>query len=630
MAHSGSSSSLPLSAIPGDHLRMGSKMPSLFPAHAASNKNNWYIAPAVPNLVPWPEDGGQPDIPGADRKFKKEAKEIQKMLREEAKKRKKRANKLVLHRVLPPMSSFLDDIQARTPDPAEPALPVEGADDDDDAEQAAEPEHKLPDEFMVYLTAFLVNYDPEFNKWWRQELKYQMPFGIRPKYRAYKAVREQFVRKEYQEITLQLRARLEALPLDELALLLKERYEDSNSKSGQSRQLALLLSMLPKEGQAVVQETIQKVWAGDTRFKKTASHAQVGAGSTLILLRGAGFLAPRMLSKKTLPVYDESQERWVVADPSMQTKRDRHPFTPGDLKVELDPVTPSLWWGVFYLGLSGAISCMFTNAVVLPLDVLKTVQQTSDVSLGLMGAARQVVSTQGWNGLFYGFGAMMMNEFFLGVIMYPGVELGKLWLSAKVGKEIAKKYRALIVVGSTTMATIFSCLAQSPWEAAKIRIQAHPGTAMNCFDMVGHMVEENGFKFLFAGYVPLVFRSMFYNTAKFMIFDYFFDFVFRFIPALSAASYKTLMLLMKGFVAGVAATFASQPADCILTCMNAAEDEISVFQAAMIIFQTKGLEGFFSGFLIRALWSASKISMQFFCYDRIKTAIYDLLLVGMA
>ena len=49
-------------------------------------------------------------------------------------------------------------------------------------------------------------------------------------------------------------------------------------------------------------------------------------------------------------------------------------------------VYPHFWWGVVLLGLSGAISCMFTNAVVLPLDVLKTVQQTSDTSIGLVAS----------------------------------------------------------------------------------------------------------------------------------------------------------------------------------------------------------------------------------------------------
>ena len=43
---------------------------------------------------------------------------------------------------------------------------------------------QVSDTFVVYLAAFLIHFDAEFRMWWTRELKYQMPFGIRPKYRC--------------------------------------------------------------------------------------------------------------------------------------------------------------------------------------------------------------------------------------------------------------------------------------------------------------------------------------------------------------------------------------------------------------------------------------------------------------
>lgn len=57
---------------------------------------------------------------------------------------------------------------------------------------------------------------------------------------------------------------------------------------------------------------------------------------------------------------------------------------------------------------------------------------------------------------------------------------------------------------------------------------------------------------------------VFYNSAKFIVFDYFLDLVFRVVPSLSAPALHHLMLLVKGFVAGLFATFVSQPADAML------------------------------------------------------------------
>lgn len=63
--------------------------------------------------------------------------------------------------------------------------------------------------------------------------------------------------------------------------------------------------------------------------------------------------------------------------------------------------------------------------------------------------------------------------------------------------------------------------------------------------------------------------------------------------------------------------------------MNQSDEITDLWGAAASILEHKGIVGFFSGFLVRCLWSAAKIALQFFCYDRIKATFYDAVLFGV-
>jgi len=554
---------------------------------------------------------------GTDVMFEWEMKELARL----------RKRKEPRHRVLPPKSAFLDSLLIQINLLAEQGGAVE--DTNVTVTPGELPPSHLSDAFSVYLAAYLINFDPEFTDWWTTGIKYQMPYSIRPRYRALRSVRIHLVRKDFQEIARQLRRKCSKIPVQQLALTLERFYQHPKTTSPESRQLALLLAMLPKEGQDVVEGSIKRVWKDEPGFYRSSGHLPLRLDSNIVLLRRAGFYAPKMMPNNMRPVLDSTTGGWMVPDPFAPPKENRFPFTPADLRREIPPVAPSLGWAMLLLGLSGALSCMLTNAVVLPLDVVKTFQQTSEVGLSLAEAAKEVLRDRGALGFVTGFGAMMMNELCLGLIMYPGVELGKLGLSQRLGPDFAKSGRGLIVVVSTMMATVVSCLAQSPWEAAKIRTQALPSYGANCFRVVQRMAAEHGIGCLFGGYVPLLCRMTFYNIAKFIVFDGFNETVIKVFPMLGAANFRTLMTLLKGFVAGIAATFVSQPADAMLTRMMQDDDITDLWAAGVNILEHKGLGGFFSGFFIRSVWSAAKIALQFFCYDRIKSAFYDLFLFGV-
>lgn len=108
---------------------------------------------------------------------------------------------------------------------------------------------------------------------------------------------------------------------------------------------------------------------------RTASHVPLRPDSNIVMLRGAGFYGPKMLSQSVRPVFDESTGAWMVPDPHMPAKSNRHPFTAADLHSEIPTVSPSFWWGIVLLGMSGALSCMLTSrgSPLLPCRVVKVV-----------------------------------------------------------------------------------------------------------------------------------------------------------------------------------------------------------------------------------------------------------------
>lgn len=74
----------------------------------------------------------------------------------------------------------------------------------------------------------------------------------------------------------QLRRKCTKVPVEQLAKLLDAYYRHGKPNSPESRQLALLLAMLPKEGQAVVQDTIKTVWGTETGFQPGLYQAVLG------------------------------------------------------------------------------------------------------------------------------------------------------------------------------------------------------------------------------------------------------------------------------------------------------------------------------------------------------------------
>jgi len=225
----------------------------------------------------------------------------------------------------------------------------------------------------------------------------------------------------------------------------------------------------------------------------------------------------------------------------------------------------------------------------------------------------------------------MMMSFFCGAIIFPGVEVGKLWLTAKLGAAFVAKYRVISVLSTTAFVTFISSLAMIPWEIVKIRTMATTENLGNCFSVLGRILSEQGVLGLYVGFSALMTRNLVYMMSKFLVFDFFTDIVLRVFGRLPTNNFLLGVLsTIKGMIAGVFSVCVSHPPDAILTRMNQDAKSLGLVTAIQSIWETKGIAGFYAGVITRGLWAAGTVAMQFLIYDSVKALLFAALMLGIA
>lgn len=267
-------------------------------------------------------------------------------------------------------------------------------------------------------------------------------------------------------------------------------------------------------------------------------------------------------------------------------------------------------WNVYVLlMLAGAFACTITHVALVPIDVVKTLQQSDPdrfTGLGLISAASVLWQEGGLPLLFLGLVPTCVGYLWYGATVFPGYELFKRKLLALCGPRRADALRVPLVLLSGAIATFFACIGVCPAEAVRIRTVTEHGFQLGFLRSVPS---------LYAGFAPLLFRQVLFGMAKFLVFDVVSDAVLRFIPWFRKNRGTMLVCsLISGGAAGLMATFVSQPSDAILTRV-AASSGLGIAGAASSLFAEGGLSAFFVGFGTRAIWASFIIAGQFLFYD---------------
>ncbi|CAE7226816.1 mcfN [Symbiodinium natans] len=259
--------------------------------------------------------------------------------------------------------------------------------------------------------------------------------------------------------------------------------------------------------------------------------------------------------------------------------------------------------------LAGALACTMTHVALVPLDVVKTLQQTEPSrfsNLGLLAAGHRLVKENGVSGLFLGFWPTMAGYTWYGASVFPGYELFKRKLMEVVGPRKAVSLRVPTILLAGAMATFFACIGVCPAEAIRIRTVAERGFRPEFLSSFHH---------LFAGFPPLLLRQVFFGMAKFLVFDTVAAMVYRQFPWMANRKRSSSFVSMfSGALAGIISTFVSQPADAILTCLSTTP-QLGIAGAAAALWRDGQFGAFYAGFSTRAAWAAAIIGGQFLLYD---------------
>jgi len=482
-------------------------------------------------------------------------------------------------------------------------------------------------DFIVYLARILLNYDEASATWWKDEVVPAVEATLDPSAAESlrKTKRAAKLRDVFADFTASVEVGLRRYQEEgrRKSGLLKRLVDRYGSTPERRRQLALAFCLLEDQPLELLSELLASLGL-DTRLQAVFSPAL------------PDYLAmdpSRLLPDTQYPVWDGGRNRWVI--PGLQAAQPyRSAFDEIDRGAALSvfgvrgaevvvkerPLTLNDYR---LFALSGALGCSVTHSLVIPLDVVKTrlqaaksakVSDASEEEEGLLAFAWRIQRTEGAGALLAGWEPTVLGYLWYGVTVYPGYEFFKRLYVSLCPIEDLKVFLVLLA-GAT--ATIFACIGVCPAEACRIRqvCGEERRSLPEVLDVIS--AEAGGLGTLFDGFQTLLIRQVLFGMMKFLVFDYFADFVFDLFPFLANQTETQLLVsLLSGAVAGLTASIVSQPADTILTRMNQkTAGRAFFFDTGREIWEEQGVQGFFAGLGSRSVWAACIISGQFFLYD---------------
>ncbi|CAM9262726.1 unnamed protein product [Choristocarpus tenellus] len=487
------------------------------------------------------------------------------------------------------------------------------------ASQESQGMETYPEEFVAYLSRFLLNFDEECRLFYDERLA------------TVPAEKEYAVRWEtFQGMSASVGFGLDRFPgpqgIQDLCSSLTHQYMTSPG-DGSANQLAVLFSLLPPALQPVA-----SVKALLARPSGTTGTSPVIATAAGMLDVGDTFRTDptALLPDSVRPLYDPLIKAFSVPEISQYLQQVEGVGAFGTRGMTPIYKERDLGFGEYGLfAACGAVGCTATHLAVIPLDVVKTRLQTDPGRYGgLVDGVSTIAKEEGWMALLKGLGPTLGGYLWYGITVYPGYELFKRLYMSMMGPVMAGLFRVPLVLAAGATATVIACVGVCPAEAVRIRQVADPSVG-NFGSAVRQIVSESGWGKLYEGFLPILFRQVSFGMMKFLVFDFFSEYIYRLLPVLAEQTSTQLTVsLISGLVAGVVAAIVSQPADTVLSTMNRDPGLSSVFETGRGIIEERGIRGLFLGLSSRIVWSGAIISGQFLLYDVCKTALhvsaYDL------
>ncbi|KAM4580013.1 mitochondrial glutathione transporter SLC25A40 [Odontesthes bonariensis] len=160
--------------------------------------------------------------------------------------------------------------------------------------------------------------------------------------------------------------------------------------------------------------------------------------------------------------------------------------------------------------LAGAIARVGSATVISPLELIRTKMQSQKQSYReLSDCIRSAVETEGWLSLWRGLGPTLLRDVPFSAMYWYNYEMGKSWLCEWYNTSEAT---LSITFTSGALSGSIASIVTLPFDVVKTRRQVELGELqaknLSCqmssstFSMMSRIVAEDGFRGLFAGFIP--------------------------------------------------------------------------------------------------------------------------------
>lgn len=238
-------------------------------------------------------------------------------------------------------------------------------------------------------------------------------------------------------------------------------------------------------------------------------------------------------------------------------------------------------------------------------------------------AWKSIIKSEGFGGIFTGFGATLIGYSFQGAGKYGLYEVFKKKYSDLIGEEAAAKYKTAVYLAGSASAEFFADILLCPWEAVKVKTQTTiPPYASSVFDGLKKSIAAEGFGSLYKGLTPLWFRQIPYTMVKFATFENTVLAIYSYLPKTKeeySLAAQTGVSFLGGYIAGVFCAIVSHPADVMVSKINSEKQPgESTGQAVSRIYKKIGFGGLWNGLGVRIVMVGTLTGLQWLIYDSFK------------
>jgi len=270
--------------------------------------------------------------------------------------------------------------------------------------------------------------------------------------------------------------------------------------------------------------------------------------------------------------------------------------------------------------LAGSVAGVCEHTFAFPVDVVKTRMQRLRPSpdakyTSIPDAFRKIIrSSEGYRGLFRGFGAVAVGAGPAHAIYFASYEQSKLMLG--ISADPSQSPYATAIAG--VVATFSHEATMNPIEVVKQRMQMHNSPYKSLTDCVRRVYAAEGLKAFYRSLSTNVVMSVPYQTIHLVTYETFRQ---KFNPS---NEYNPISHLAAGAIAGASAAAITNPFDVTKTLLNTQEQGIEKINMSGLrsafntIHRESGWGGFSKGISARITIAAPGTAVSWCVYEFFK------------